>query len=485
MNIELLGFVTMVLGVAVLFAPIHRAFSIMVLSTLFGAAAAFSLSGLGGASVLVPSLFLVFYGLRLFMAFGEGPVLAAVAAPRAGFWLLLLTVYALATAVFFPRLLEGMAETMTVQRIAAGRSSISMVPLAPSTNNITQAVYALGGLICFAFTFAYLRRVGSLARLASLILVLGAANLAFALLDVVTYYSGAAYLFDYIRTANYALLTGAEKAGFKRISGTFPEASAFAGYTAVLFAFIASLWLDRVRSWTSGVLAGLLLVVLLLATSTTGLLALVAVILFLGLRSAHGSVGRKPVGRPVFLAGAVLGLPLLILLTIILMPEMVERIMEFLDEILFSKLDSQSGRERFMWNAVAYQAFLDTWGLGAGLGSARASSYLLVLLSNVGLLGTIIFFIFFGSILFSKAGPGGAGQDIDDKIARAAKAGLVAGLAEALVSGTVYDLGLMFYLLAGAVAAMHMPVSGVARALAPEASRTRDAAAMPSERASH
>ncbi|WP_205602490.1 hypothetical protein [Chelativorans alearense] len=486
MNFELLGIVTMVLGVTVLFAPIRRAFSIMVLSTLFGAAAAFSLPGLGGASVLVPSLFLVFYSLRLFMAFGEGPVLAAVAAPRAGFWLLLLTVYALVTAVFFPRLLEGMTETMVVQRIAAGRSAISMVPLAPSTANITQAVYALGGLVCFAFTVAYLRRVGSLAHLASVVLVLGAANLVFALLDVVTYYSGAAYLFDYVRTANYALLTGAEKAGFKRISGTFPEASAFAGYTVVLFAFIASLWLDRVRSWTSGLLAGLLLVVLLLATSTTGLVALMAVVLFLGLRSARGSVGRKPVGRPVFLTGTVFGIPLIILLAVILMPEAVDQIMDFLDEILFSKLESQSGRERFMWNAVAYQAFLDTWGLGAGLGSARASSYLLVLLSNVGLLGTVIFFIFFGSILFSRVGTGGAGQEMDDKIARAAKAGLVAGLAEALISGTVYDLGLMFYLLAGAVAAMHMPVPSVRRTRVREMSfQKHEAPAMPSTRESH
>jgi hypothetical protein len=467
MNIEPLGVVTVVLGLAMMFASIHRAFFILVLSTLFGAAAAFSLPGLGGASVLVPSLFLLFFSLRLFMVLGEGPVLAAMAPPRCGFWLLLLTLYAVFTAMFFPRLLDGTTETMAVQRLAAGRSFISMAPLAPSTNNITQAVYALGGLVCFVFTFAYFRRVGSLSRLATAVLVLGAANLAFALLDVITHYTGTAGLFDFIRTANYALLTGAEKAGFKRISGTFPEASAFAGYTVVVFAFVASLWLDRMRSWLTGALGGLLVVSLLLSTSATGLVALAAISVFLGLRSAHGMLASKPAGRPAFLLIMVLGLPLALLSAVILVPGVAEQIASFFDDVLFSKLDSHSGRERSMWNAVAYQVFLDTWGLGAGLGSARASSYLLVLLSNVGLLGTIVSFIFFASLLFSQVGGGSTQLTINARIARAAKAGLVAGLVEALVSGTVYDLGLLFYLLAGAVAATHPPFPREEGAVAP------------------
>lgn len=460
MNIEALGVVTVILGAGVLFASIHQAFFGLVLSTLFGAAAAFSLPGLGGASVLVPSLFLVFFSLRMFMALGEGPVLAAMAPPRAGFWLLLLTLYAVFTAMFFPRLLQGMTETMAVQRLAAGRSYISMAPLAPSTSNVTQAVYALGGLACFVFAFAYCRQAGALSRLAAAIMALAALNLAFALLDVITYHTGAASLFDFIRTANYALLTGTEKAGFKRISGTFPEASAFAAYTVVLFAFVASLWLDRMRSWLTGALAGLLVLASVLSTSATGLIGLIAVLLFLGFRAAHGMLGNGPMGRPAFLLSLVVVLPLLFLFTIVLVPGMAEQVESFLDDVLLSKLDSHSGRERSAWNAVAYQVFLDTWGLGAGLGSARASSYLLVLLSNVGLLGTVLFFLFFTSVLSSRLGSGVAQTTSDGVILRATKAGLVAALVEAVVSGTVYDLGLLFYLLAGAAAAVHQPLPG-------------------------
>lgn len=458
MKIELIGLLTIALGMMTFLAPVHRAFSIMVLSTLFGAGAAFSLPGLGGASVLVPSLFLVFYGLRMFLAFGEGPILEALAPPRAGFWLLLLTAYAVASAFFLPRLMEDVTETMTVQRLAGGRSSISLIALEPSTNNITQAFYALGGLACFAFTFAYLRSAGSPARLVYAMLALSAANLGFAVLDVVTYYAGAAHIFDFVRTANYALLTGSEKAGFKRISGTFSEASAFAGYTSVLFAFIGSLWLDRVRSLLTGSVAVLLLAALLLSTSATGMVALAVVAVYLAFRSVGESIRKSPIGRPAFLASTVLAIPLVSLFVLLAMPDLLDSVASYLDEILFSKLESHSGRERFMWNAVAYQVFIDTGGWGAGLGSARASSYLLVLLSNVGLLGTALFVIFIGSILLPRPGSE-TGIDLDAKIVRACKAGLVAALAEAFAAGTVYDLGLLFYVLAGTIAVVPLRAS--------------------------
>lgn len=145
MRIELMGVLSLVLGVAVLLAPPRMAFYVIVMSTLFGAAAAFGVPGLGGASVLVPSLLLAFYCLRLFMAFGERPVLAAVSSSSPGIWLLLLTVYGVFSALFLPRLLEGVTETMIVLRSSAGHRIIDLTPLSFSSNNITQTVYAVGG----------------------------------------------------------------------------------------------------------------------------------------------------------------------------------------------------------------------------------------------------------------------------------------------------------------------------------------------------
>src|SRR5690606_22392475 len=120
MNLEVMGVITIVAGLVVLATPIHWSFYVMVLSTLFGAAAALSLPLLGGATVLVPSLFLPFFAVRIFMATGEGRFFAALRPPRAGFWLLLLTAFGLLTAIFFPYIFQGTVETMTVERVAHG-----------------------------------------------------------------------------------------------------------------------------------------------------------------------------------------------------------------------------------------------------------------------------------------------------------------------------------------------------------------------------
>ncbi|MDE1992412.1 MAG: hypothetical protein KGI75_07900, partial [Rhizobiaceae bacterium] len=436
---------------------VRWSFTVMILSTVFGAAAAFSLPGLGGASVLVPSLFLLFFFIRLFMAYGEGPIFAALAPPRPGFCLLVLTVYGVMTCIFYPRLFQGMTSTMTVERSVGAHSFISLVPLKFSSNNITQTVYAIGGLMCFATTFAFFRKGGSSANLISGMVVVASVNLGFALADIITYFSHTEFLLGFVRTANYALLTNAEKGGLKRISGTFPEASAFADFTLVLFAMIASLWLSGVRSRVTGPIAALLLLALILSTSATALVGLGVVVPVLCLQSFLASRVEPGTGRPVMIVGIMAAAPLIIMFVLVAMPDLAAGMQDFLDEMLFSKANSQSGQERFMWNAMAYKTFLDTYGFGAGLGSARASSFGLVMLSNLGVLGALIFAIFVIAILAADTRPRNMPLREAAAVARAAKAGFITVLVSALTSGTVYDLGLMFYILAGSVAALTVP----------------------------
>lgn len=450
-----MGLITLVAGLIILAAPVTWAFPVMVLSTAFGAAAAIGLPALGGASVLVPSLFLVFFTLRVFMACGEGQMLAALAPGRPGFWLLALTAFGLLSAVWFPRLFEGMTETMTVERVAGARNVIALTPLRFTSNNITQSVYALGGLVCFAATFAYFRHAGRPEHLVKAILAVAMLDLGFALADVLTYFTGTEYLMSFVRTANYAMLTAAEKGGLKRISGSFPEASAFSEYTLVLFGVTASLWLDRVRPGKTGIIAALLLAALLLSTSATALIGVSIVLTLLWIRTAVTSMHTPRTGRPAFLVVSLAVIPAIALTLATLFPAATDSLQDFMHEMLLSKADSQSGRERAMWNAMAYQAFLDTFGWGAGLGSARASSYLLVLMSNLGVLGVVLFAIFTGTVLLSPSPSTHQGvEDVTTATIRAAKIGLVSVLAAALVSGTVYDLGMMFFVLAGSAVAL-------------------------------
>ena len=450
MSFDILGLLTAMVGVGALYMQPKWSFLFIYISTIFGAAAAFNLPGLGGASVLVPNLFLVFFCIRMVMACGEGRVLAAFAPFRIGFILLTLTVFGLITALFFPRLFAGMAETMIVERLVGARSFISLQPLRFSSNNITQSVYAIGGLLCFACTFAWFRREGTAKSLVMALIVTSTINLAFAVADVVTYYSHTEWLMDFVHTANYALLTGFEKGGLKRISGTFPEASAFADYTLVLFAAVSSLWLDGVRTRATGILAFGLLLALLLSTSATALVGVAAVMPFLLVRAIRG---RHALAITVGAAA----LPLIAVFVIVALPDLANGLRDFLNEIILSKADSQSGRERFMWNQMAYESFVDTWGFGAGLGSARASSYILVLLSNLGVIGTFLFALFALSVLFAGIPRNLAQQPEDVAGVRAAKFGFLAVLVTSSISGTVYDLGLTIYILAGSVAALTLP----------------------------
>ncbi|NLS00470.1 hypothetical protein HGP17_26885 [Rhizobium sp. P38BS-XIX] len=465
---NLMGLLTLIVGVVALAVPVRWSFFIMILSTVFGAAAAFSVPGLGGASVLVPSLFLIFFAVRLFSAYGEGPFLAALSPWGPGFFLLLLTAFALFSAIFFPRLFQGMAQTMTVERSIGARSLIALVPLRFSSNNITQSVYAAGGLICFISTFAFFRRSSAPALFIQGVIIVASVNLAFALADIITYFTHTDFLLSFVRTANYALLTNAEKGGLKRISGTFPEASAFADFTLVLFAIVASLWLSGVRSRTTGIIAGLLLIALVLSTSATALVGLAIILPILCLQSFLASRREPGAGRPVLIVSILASMPLAILFVLIAMPDLAHNLHDFLDEMLFSKADSQSGRERFMWNSMAYEAFLDTNGFGAGLGSARASSFVLVLLSNIGVFGTFLFMLFVFRLLVAEMRLAELASRESFAIVRAAKAGIITVLISAITSGTVYDLGLMFYILAGSISAFCVGTRGARVEYSPE-----------------
>ena len=64
----------------------------------------------------------------------------------------------------------------------------------------------------------------------------------------------------------------------------------------------------------------------------------------------------------------------------------------YVDLILIHKMSSLSGIHRSLSNIFSIDVLLNTYGLGAGLGSNRPSSFLLYLLSNIGIIGTISFF---------------------------------------------------------------------------------------------
>ena len=58
------------------------------------------------------------------------------------------------------------------------------------------------------------------------------------------------------------------------------------------------------------------------------------------------------------------------------------------------------------WNRQAIAVFLDTYMLGVGMGGSVASSMPLVILSNLGLMGMVLFLAVLGTTLFARPAPG-------------------------------------------------------------------------------
>jgi len=410
---------------------------------LFGAAAAITLPAVGGAVITPAVLFLPFLVLRAWMeSQGTG---YSHRFPKAGGWLALAVLYGVLGAFFLPRVFAGAVDIVAVDR-TAGVQGIVVSPLRPVSGNITQSGYAIGALLTFLAMRALLEKPGRLAHFRDAVLLLAALNCLGATLNLAEYYLGFPAVLDHVRTA-YALFESYEvqSAGLMRIHGTFSEAAAFSGFTLPLFAFTFSLWMNGVRTLYSGVLWVLLLGFLILSTSTTAYVGLAIYAVILGFVLARrGYVWGKVPRLEWLVAGGLLAIVLLGS-TFVLETSFARWLGAYFQVAVVEKMDSASGIERGSWNRQAWSNFLDTFGLGVGLGSVRASSLPLVLLSNLGLIGSVCYAAFLKRVLISgnRASPLAP-------IPEAARQAALATLSAALVSLTVFDLGVVFYSLAAA-----------------------------------
>jgi hypothetical protein len=426
---------------------------VLMVCCLFGGGAAIALPALGGATITPAVFFLPFLLARALAERGVSGFVSQVAFPSAGFWLLLLTAWSLLATYFLPRIFAGHVLISTIDRDVIS-SAVQLVALHPVSGNLTQSGYALGGVCAFVAAGALLAGKRRLEHFRNAVLLLAALNCLAAAINWGELYLGLPSMLEYVRNAGYAILAGGELAGLQRISGTFPEASAFSGFTLPLFAFTLSLWLSNVKPAYSGALALASLAFLLFSTSTTAYVGLAIYLTCVGLILAWRGLanGRIPQMGPLMLVGLF---GLVALCSVVLFePELVHRVANFFDVTVVNKLQSDSGISRSSWNHQAWLNFLETYGVGVGLGSARASSYPLVLLSNIGAVGTLLFLVFvfhvFRGVQPEPDLPAAETQ-------RAARHAVLATLIGASVSATVFDLGVAFY--AFAAAAVAQPIS--------------------------
>jgi hypothetical protein len=443
MTIEPIGILTLLIGLIGLCLESTFIVYAFIASTLLGSAGAIILESLGGTNIQPAHLLLGFLAFKLLsdrkiVAFALG----GCAVGRPGFWLMVTLLYSMISAYYLPRLFAG--ETLVYTVRALGYS----VPLEPGTSNLTQSVYFIGNFVCFIVLYGYASSSSGRKHLVNAVLVCVALNLTFAVLDMVTFWTGTTELLSFIRNSTYSMFPpDTEVGGFKRIAGSFVEASSFGYITLGYFAFTSTLWLYGTAPVLTLSLSLFSFVALMFSTSTTAYVGLAAFLAFQFLAMVVRSLLRPSTPQMMMY---IFGAPALLALTAIVIAlndEWAAYANNLLDTMILSKASTSSGVERATWNAQGLQNFIDTFGFGTGNGSMRASSFPIAAIATLGTIGTLTFGLFLLSIWLARKIPETAAR-FEIASTTAARATCLAWLIAATTSASLIDLGLPFFILA-------------------------------------
>jgi hypothetical protein len=444
-ELTIFGVIVFVIGMAALYASYRGVIYAMAAFSLFGCTLAISLGGIG---ILPAQLFLAFFALRAFNLTGGKGLAEAVGQDKPGFWLLCTCLWGVAGAILLPRVLSGATLVFPVDRSS---QFIFLQPLGPVSGNLSQTVYCISDVVVYCSMFAFLKYRGVYRTLANAILLLASLDVLAGVIDIVAHAAGIDAL-SVIKTAQFADLTGEEMGGLVRISGTFSETSGFSAFTLPLFVFCLNLWLVGYRPKLAGPLAVATGILLLLSTSGTAYVGLGAY-QFVLLVSRPGVISRFATVRKqrMWVISSCAGL-LGVLYVIVFLPGVVKVLSDFVDAAILSKAGSDSGVERMGWNAQGITNFFDTYGIGVGLGSIRASSFLVVLVGSLGVVGVVCYGMFLGKSLLV---PVPAHYPFTERaVCYAARHAMISTLIVASASLSVFELGTCFYIFAAAAGAL-------------------------------
>jgi hypothetical protein len=115
-----------------------------------------------------------------------------------------------------------------------------------------------------------------------------------------------------------------------------------------------------------------------------------------------------------------------------------------------NKSVSASAIERGMWNAQSIQNFIDTFGIGVGLGSTRSSSWPISVIAQMGVIGGVGFLIALAAVAI---GPLRLREPGIGALAACVSAAALAWVSGASLSGSGADPNMIFFVALAAVSA--------------------------------
>ena len=418
----------------------------------FGATSIGAVKALGGSTPLISVVFvLVLLGLAAIRRsllsecatlFREHPIAWVAVA---------LGLYSFSSAIILPRLFAS--QTTAFVPVSG---YVVEVPLEPVSGNITQTGYLILGILTYLILSIRLRSDVLLRRAGQGLFAFVIAEASLGVADALGKMSGAGDLLKPIRSASYAMLTEAEEAGFARLVGGYSEASAFGAACLACIAFCYVYW-RRTGSRRALALGVLMLLLTLLSTSSTsyvGLAALGVPVLISFVRAVLTDRLTKEdlaiAVAGIFGAMAVVGIMLHD-------DHALDSVFKLVDSTLLNKANSGSGQERTYWNMRSLASFVDTYGLGVGFGSSRASSWVVAVLSQLGVVGTALMMTLVGHLTFAdlRVDPRSPLAKTAATAAAARAAALTYLLAQSISGGSA-DPGLLFFYALAVVGATRL-----------------------------
>lgn len=361
--------------------------AVLIASLTFGATSVVSLTALGGSSPLVFSILQILLICTVILKRSFVRDLWSVFSQQPLAWIVLIfAIYVVCGAVILPRLFLGQTTAFVPIK---SEFRIAEVPLSPVSGNVTQTLYFVLNALTFFAVAIILSRSMSLKVLRNGFFLWAALLIGTGLADLFGKLVGAGDVLAPVRSASYSMLTSVEEAGFFRIAGAYSEASAFGSATVITLAFTFTYW-RATRELVALNLSIVLLILLLLSTSSTAYVGTAIISMPLFFAILKSSMNNRISRQDVFLLSCGIA-TLLIVIAINLYDEKVlDPVWDLINSTILNKASSASGRERAYWNLRSMDSFFDTVGLGIGMGSSRASSLIVAVISQLGVIGTAL-----------------------------------------------------------------------------------------------
>lgn len=411
----------------------------------FGSFAVISPAITGGLTLTAAPIILLMLISKVFITpEGSRRFLSYAFTQNKALWLFLFWVVACFVTIVMPRLFVGDILVIPVRSDVLSHA----VPLEPTTQNLSQIVY-LSISIMAVFMFAHLLKTPTMQQHAlKAVCIGGFVAVLTGILDFLSQFIPLDLLLDSFRNASYTLLVSVSALSSKRVVGLMPEASA---YGNVCLGFLTVIYFARIgiqdtfyREKLAPALIFLLIAMLWLSTSSAAYVGLaffgvLAVVEWLWRfqRSRQNQYFKRGLVFQAWFLNIVL---IAFLLTVLFQPSLFDPIIEMVDSMVFQKTDSDSFEERSMWTAVSWQALLDSYGFGVGIGGTRASNGMVVLFSNAGFIGGFCFYLFLLQLFLKRAQPNDQHGEL---IISAAKWSFIPTFIIDLLVATTPDFGVM------------------------------------------